>query len=359
MKKFLKKIKEVMLKEMDLHTRLFKFCCIAGVVASFSAFIATVAGELPFAAVVSSFLCFLSMAVFCIYCVLAGDTHAKGQRIAISVMLNFLLFPILFFTSGGVESGMIFYFLMGSYLISLLLEGKSRNIMLVLSLGVYAVVLWIGFVRTEWIIPIEEGKRAGDVISSFLIVSACMAVITHIVIKEYEEGNKKIVYWNSLLTEQSRKDGLTELYNRRYIEDVLTKWIQEKRFRMLAVLFCDIDDFKLINDQYGHLEGDRVLMKIAEIMQEEAREKGFAGRYGGEELIVVFYDVEEEGVREAAERIRRRVAEGNLLMGSEGKVSISGGISVYKEGMTVESLLEEADKKMYQAKLEGKNRIVR
>ncbi len=152
-------------------------------------------------------------------------------------------------------------------------------------------------------------------------------------------------------------DSLTGVFNRRKIEEILAFEINRaKRYKKpLSVLFIDIDNFKQINDTYGHQKGDKVLRMVANLIRRELRSTDCIGRFGGEEFLVVLPETRPVEAARVAERIRGKVEESNL----EGvKVTISVGVTGYREGEDYIDVFERVDRAMYRAKLEGKNRVV-
>jgi diguanylate cyclase (GGDEF)-like protein len=124
-----------------------------------------------------------------------------------------------------------------------------------------------------------------------------------------------------------------------------------------AVLMADIDHFKQYNDTYGHLAGDKVLVRVAEILREAIRNVDYAARYGGEEFFVMMPETTLEGAVEVADRIRARLA-GQIIAG--GRVTISVGVAEFPiHGDTPEALIATADAALYEAKREGRNRVLR
>ena len=161
---------------------------------------------------------------------------------------------------------------------------------------------------------------------------------------------------NQLLEKLATTDELTGLWNRRMIFKKLEEEISRARRypEPLTILLLDVDHFKEINDCYGHLQGDRVLQGIARAIQDEVREVDIPGRYGGEEFLILLPNTDVEGARAVAERIRKRIQE--TTFGEELTATISGGLSLY-QGENLEEFLHRADKKLFQAKRKGRNRI--
>jgi len=160
---------------------------------------------------------------------------------------------------------------------------------------------------------------------------------------------ERIVELMQAIYNSSITDGLTRLYNRKFFYNRVTQYVQ--RHLPIAILFSDIDNFKKLNDTKGHQMGDDVLKQVAQILKDEAEECGIAGRYGGEEMVVMVTD---PGVKmeEFAERVRKRIE-------SETIVTASIGFSKYKNGLSAEELIKQADEAMYKAKTTGKNKVVK
>ncbi len=157
-------------------------------------------------------------------------------------------------------------------------------------------------------------------------------------------------------------DGLTAAYTRRYFLERFEEEIKRSQARRtkLSFLMLDVDHFKRINDQYGHLTGDAVLKEIGVIIKENIREIDIAGRYGGEEFCVVLPDTDLEGARVVAERIRKST-ESRLIRAYDAaiRITISIGVSTYPaDGKLAEEIIDKADWSLYRAKSQGRNCVV-
>ena len=169
----------------------------------------------------------------------------------------------------------------------------------------------------------------------------------------------KNVQLHAKVLELSLTDGLTGVHNRRYFEIMLQKETERSRRykRDLAVIMIDIDRFKLYNDAYGHPAGDEALKEIAEcILRGARRGLDVVTRYGGEEFAVILPETDVEGARVVAEHMRKKVAENGKL---RKPTTVSLGIaSLRGEKISHEELVKEADRALYQAKAQGRNRTV-
>lgn len=163
--------------------------------------------------------------------------------------------------------------------------------------------------------------------------------------------------------EMAVTDALTGLYNRRYLETQLVQLIEQSadRGKGLSLLTLDIDFFKSVNDTYGHDAGDRVLQEVAGRIRGSVRNVDLACRTGGEEFVVVLPGADLGVAERVGERIRKSIAAKPFLLGpgSHLTVTASLGVSSLASGEdTVEELFKRADRALYRAKREGRNRVV-
>src|SRR5919109_887077 len=154
-------------------------------------------------------------------------------------------------------------------------------------------------------------------------------------------------------------DDLTGLYNRRYVMEALANEVRRSRRleHTFTLLMLDVDHFKEYNDAHGHLEGDAALARVAAILKESTRDVDCAARYGGEEFVVLLPETEAQGATGTAQRIQERLAR-DALVG--GKLTLSVGVAQFPaDGESPDELLAGADAALYQAKREGRNRVLR
>lgn len=164
-------------------------------------------------------------------------------------------------------------------------------------------------------------------------------------------------------------DFLTGLHNRSFCEEAIKKQSGGfKRFleaqkrgeegeMSTSLIILDIDNFKKINDTYGHPRGDEVLKQLAQILEESVRSLDICCRYGGEEFTIILPDTTLEEAKKLAERIREKIEKEIKI--EEKSVTVSLGVAAFnKKCQELEAIIENADKALYRAKREGKNKVV-
>jgi diguanylate cyclase (GGDEF)-like protein len=152
-------------------------------------------------------------------------------------------------------------------------------------------------------------------------------------------------------------DYLTSINNHKYYFESIKKKIAE-RHKQIAVMFCDIDRFKLVNDTYGHDIGDYLLKETAKIIKNEVKDKGMVFRYGGEEFVVMMCDYTSEEAFIEAEKIRKSIATSHELQkyADYFPITISIGIASYpRDAIDAEGLITKSDSSMYYSKQSGRN----
>jgi diguanylate cyclase (GGDEF) domain len=153
-------------------------------------------------------------------------------------------------------------------------------------------------------------------------------------------------------------DALTSVLNRRAWTECASTLLTNGTPRPIALLFLDLDHFKLLNDRQGHNAGDRALVAVAQALATELRPSDVLGRYGGEEFVALLDGTTQEQAMPVATRLCRRVHRLEIPAGDESMLlSVSIGVAIYQDGDDVESLVERADQAMYEAKLNGRNRV--
>lgn len=181
---------------------------------------------------------------------------------------------------------------------------------------------------------------------------------THLLRKMVDQRTKSLKQAYDELAELINRDRLTQLSSRHYFEEALVnEQIRYKNFkRDYTLLLIDIDDFKSINDQYGHPMGDEILKSVAEIIRKLARKTDIVARWGGDEFVILLPETELDMAKSIGESIREAVQNSKYQVAAE--ITLSIGISGSRENCEAQSLFRIVDDAMYRAKKTGKNQII-
>jgi diguanylate cyclase (GGDEF)-like protein len=169
------------------------------------------------------------------------------------------------------------------------------------------------------------------------------------------------------LAQGALQDPLTGLYNRRHFDDRLGSELAaaQRHRRPVSLLLVDVDHFKNVNDEHGHLAGDEALKVVASVLRETVRKEDVLARYGGEEFVVIARETARDGGRALGERIRRAVErsrcawqEGQLAVTVSVGVAVSSAPKSYEPGRSEREMIATSDRALYLAKQQGRNRVV-
>jgi len=234
----------------------------------------------------------------------------------------------------------------------------ARYFLLAWSLLLVGIVL---FVLDGWLIPrtfftaytLPLGSAVEAVLLSFALADR---------IRDLRRERELLKKSERRYQELSITDGLTGLFNNRYFLSRLGSEVSHAHImgQALSLVIMDVDNFKQYNDTYGHPEGDEVLQRLARVVKDFARETDIPCRYGGEEFILILPATTADEAGIVAERIRRGMEAQTFrpTTWSKAKTTVSLGVAQLSDGQDALSLLKSADRSLYQAKSEGKNRTV-
>ena len=200
----------------------------------------------------------------------------------------------------------------------------------------------VGFIIIEWLL--------------FYGLKLASQRLRFVIKQQTSEIHELKEYYKSL----SQIDGLTRLYNHSFFNQRLQQEMQrsQRADTPLCLLMCDTDDFKQINDQYGHLVGDKVIEGISALIRRTVRGSDFAGRYGGEEFIVALPDTRIDNACELANRLIKAIRACRFEV-TKGKVSVTSsiGVAAWDGSDSLEVFIKSTDAALYQAKQKGKDRV--
>lgn len=252
-----------------------------------------------------------------------------------------------------------------SFYLSYTLPGIERRLSLpvITSLGVAACYLCVDVV-TRYTTPMYSKGIPGKIVVFFHYFNSVLLFVILVLFStffalEVRYMQRLLEKENSRLGVIANHDSLTRLLNRHsmnaYLEQAFEKASSEDVF---CLMMADIDDFKKVNDNYGHDVGDVLLKCVADTISKNVRESDHVCRWGGEEFLVLFR-TDLVRARQVAERIRVNIAEQKIdAKGKQISATITMGIVEYQEGISIHAMVNEADEKLYYGKKHGKNRVV-
>lgn len=308
----------------------------------------------------------------------------KDPIVFIPVLINrSVIFGLLIFLYFKVKRDkeyftLIYWFTAYEILISLSFLYISNQFIapdfLIQAFGVMIIILAIFLIDNRWLYSIFASLFVS--IGYFMFVafyftevpfSEFSAAIVHILIVVFLSSissysvnyYKRIQYLNNIeLLKMAENDSLTGIYNKAKFNKEyarLADSAQEKNTYLSVVMF-DIDNFKGINDRYGHLVGDKILMDLTDVVRSNIHESDIFARWGGEEFVLIFPDMHLQQAIEITERLRKSISEHSFE--KVGHVSCSFGVAAFENDDELDKVLQRADERLYMAKHSGKNKVM-
>ena len=345
------KIDKLFGQDRTLNHRIYNIETISLIVLLFIATIITLLQQ----RIEVSIIAFICLVVQCIFFAICNSNRKVNIYSVLTIIfMNISLGILARFT---VIQGIVgLYIIMALLYTILLFNGKKRILILIIE-TIYYLFLIIYDSNNILTKNVLYGSLLHTIVIFihiiFISISIGISLLT--IIKLYERKNKKLNDINDYLNKMSITDPLTGAWNRNHMEKCLKKCIDEKNLP-LSIIMIDVDYFKRVNDNYGHIVGDNILKKIVILTKNIVGTKGIVTRYGGEEFLIILQSINIKNAYIIAESIRRE-AEKKLQIKSN-KVTISGGIAEYKYNLSISKFIEIADKKLYEAKEQGRNRIL-
>jgi diguanylate cyclase (GGDEF)-like protein len=383
---------------ISLKYRVFNSVFVVGICMSFSCSLMNYILGLGTIPVLVTAACgFITVGMYIAFRV---TKNYKRMSLLVTIFLSFIFFPAMWIIAGGTCSSIPYYIIVNAGIIALLLTGITRKIVFALFALMVSGLITFEYRRPDFVILNYDSEfvRYIDLSFGLFVCLFAIAVLIAVLIDSYmaelqrskryllalEEKNREIEAKNQaleksnaefmkakeeaeklnlLLSEEKQKferlsftDHLTGAFNKRFITACLDKEVESSRknHEKLTVAMVDIDNFKNINDAYGHMYGDYVLKRIAKTIKSSLRHEDIVGRYGGDEFFIILRNTGKEKGYAVVERIRKKILE--LEWESDLVVTISGGVADVGEKSTSE-LLMKVDRLLYIAKNKSKNSI--
>jgi len=288
------------------------------------------------------------------------NKHYEKVIVLTFVLMNFIILPAMYLTGGGVDCGIPSYFALSIALTMFLVKGRL-GIILSFTTSIWCIcVVIFSFYYPNFVIPLpNEMSEFMAISSNAAMVALAIGLIAKGGFRQYNKEKAAVNKLTEKLEDMSFKDPLTTTYNRRFMMEYLQSEMKKawEKGKDLSIVMIDIDKFKRLNDNYGHLVGDEVLINLSSILKSMCRDDDIVSRYGGEEFLMIFPNVDKQTAVNRAEELRKKVEASVLSEEVSDNVTISLGVGSYLCGMSCGKFIEEADKNLYKAKESGRNRV--
>lgn len=271
-----------------------------------------------------------------------------------AVTLLMTVFHYYFFIVGDVAWSSLYWCLIGVPFYFVFL-GHDRGFLAISSMFVVNIILLYTPARSMLSIPYPPETFNRYMIAFFIM--GCVGYVLEYTQYRSHQGLKQA---RDKVDVQAKTDYLTGLSNRRGLKVYLQNYDRRaSEHEHYSIVVGDLDDFKIINDQFGHDAGDQVLLEVGEILRTLVRNTDQVARWGGEEFIILMTDIDRQGAKLLAEKICKKIAEHQFTIDGESfAVTMSMGVDVQPLETPFMTTFEHADHAMYQAKQSGKNQVL-
>jgi len=276
------------------------------------------------------------------------EEHYALSRISFSVFIALVYVPFGYITSPGSLSAMPYLVLFSAFILSLIARKPWEYVFPLLIVVEHVLLLYTEVLYPQWYEPYQTVEsRIMDLSLNYTVISLFMVFTLKYIMGRYNKHNKKLL-------DISLTDALTGLYNKRYIDDFAEmEFVQAQRENtLISLAIVDLNNFKNINDQLGHVEGDKVLQDIAEIIRNNIRSYDICARYGGDQFLILLPGTREDQARKQIIRLNEKF-DNFALKYQESKFSVSIGIADSSD-RNFRDVLKMADKDLYPNKMNKK-----
>ncbi len=293
------------------------------------------------------------------YVVAFGYTYRNRTKTAmrytfLSTIIWVLLFVVLFGWDCGAQH---FLFALLILFIAVSHESTRRKILAAAFLCMVRLILYQYTGHFEPLIFLNRIAISIMQLINTVSIFTALSVIVILFCQDSLSMEKKLVAYNERLRETSMRDPLTKLYNRRAMVEYMNELVAGGAWFNIAI--GDIDFFKKVNDTYGHEAGDAVLVHIAGLLASYMEQKGRVCRWGGEEFLLVFEDMNGEKAKQELEKIRNLVSQQKIgYKGQTISVTMTFGLDEYSSHHPIDVTINSADQKLYMGKSQGRNRVI-
>lgn len=302
----------------------------------------------------SAFIGVLSLFLLMIF---SYGKDRSGFEYFIVILLTVIIYPYFWFFNGGTQGPTPYFFIFNTLIIAIFSNKLKIYPVIILNFSVFISLFIIEYKFPERIIPYNlKLSRFIDIGITYILISLFILVVLIKVMTEYNNKIKELNLSRKKLEKLATVDSLSGLYNRRYAMDKLNKNVSSMN-NEFSIIMIDIDNFKIINDSYGHSIGDDVIITIGNTLKDNLRSSDIISRIGGEEYFIILEKTNEQQAKIKAENIRKTI-ENLKWFDSNLNVTVSLGVYTPKNHERTDEVMKIVDEFLYIAKNNGKNKVV-
>lgn len=349
-------VKKIAGQNLSLEHIVFLCGAAAGIALSAFGFIGNLLMGLPPIAILIPFVNLLLDISCVVYSI--RSKKWRGAALIVFIFASFVLFPFLWFTTGGTMSSSLPLVIGLGVILAIVFRGWQRIFLFFSTLILYSVLIMVELHHPNNFIPYPNRESWYiDVLIGFVLSFLATGGVAYSTLLHFNIAKRKTEVLVHQLEKISISDPLTGVYNRRHLMARIDEEMRKSfdNGHPLTLCIIDIDHFKKVNDNYGHVYGDEVLMKITSTISENLEENAILGRYGGEEFIVLFPESDLPSSLESIEKFYEALRQTKWSHGKP--ITISAGVSTYSKGISYSEFLKNADSNLYKAKSNGRNRV--
>ncbi|MBF4692865.1 GGDEF domain-containing protein [Fusibacter ferrireducens] len=355
------------IKSLEAEERLFVYMLIFAIVLGSLNIINNMIIKFDFIANYKWFVLIATAGIGLYYTLQEDQARARAIRpikFFLFCEIIFVFLPNGWMNIGGFKPSAIAYIFLICIAICFVCEGLTRLFFLLSEIAVILTLLVWGELHPEILVNNSASLIFWDSLIQIPTTITASAILLIMFSNAFKLEQKKLNEYSEMLVQKNQtlfqmtiKDELTALYNRRYIFDQLQSlWRSLESQEAIRLALVDVDNFKRVNDTLGHVIGDKILKQIADIMADSMKDKGFAGRYGGDEFVLVFIGSDIESVMTILNQINEQVKA--IDVSPDIRISLSGGISRLTRENNIDSALSRADDILYRSKKDTKDQII-
>jgi diguanylate cyclase (GGDEF)-like protein len=345
---------EIMRKKyqsLKLEDQIFAIILICAMVMSIALILVNIAIDYPKQANIKWAIALMMSGI--VLCAIFNNRYVQPARIIFFSVVILILLPLGWLNSSLSNPFTVAYSFLIMIAIIYFFQGKIQFLFFLAELVIIMLMIFLRYQYPQFFAVIDPQVEMIDVMYQLPLTFIAGAFMLKAFAKSYRYALDELGKQKQALTYLTLHDELTTIYNRRYVFREIEKMGSQKKNKLLIGM-VDLDNFKQVNDSYGHVMGDMLLKKAATTIRDIVGEPGIVGRYGGDEFIIIYNECSKTKMLELLKRIQHA---SDQLGSLEAFTSFSGGFVLCHQPCNIEECLSHADQLLYRSKHQGKNTI--